>query len=155
MSEPRELAEGRRRLARAETDFDTEEGLVELQEGLGLLECVAVDAAAGAHRTVARNLGGAYASRIHERIKRQLESNRNLPEPELKHAFALVRAFDNTCFDVPPGARELKIELVRRLIDIYYEGYPPDEKESAYQELAEITGALAPRSEDPTERGSE
>lgn len=140
MNEPPELAEARRRLARAESEFETEEGLADLQEGLGLLECVARDPAAGEHAGVARNLGGAYAAKIHERIGQRLESHVNLPEAALQHAFAVVRAFDGTGFDVPRSARSLKIELVRRLIDIYYEGYPAAEKQRAHEELAKLAG---------------
>lgn len=139
MDEPRDLIEARRRLARAETQLETEDGLLELQEGVGLLECVAADPAAGEHRQIARNLGKTYAAKVHERIRQQLESGQNLAEAALRQAFTVIRCFDDACFDVPP-ARELKIELVRRLIDIHYEGYPPAEKQRAYEELAQISG---------------
>lgn len=139
MSEPRDLTEARRRLARAENELETEDGLLELREGLGLLECVAGDPAAGAHRQVARNLGKTYAAKVHERIKQQLTSRQNLAEAALRHAFAVIRCFDDASFDVPP-ARDLKIELVRRLIDIHYEGYTPADKQRAYEELAKISG---------------
>ena len=140
MEEPIELTDARRRLARAEAEIDTADGLVNLEEGLELLESVAEDRAAGMHRKIARTLGATYAARVHESIRRELDSSRNLPEPALRHAFAVVRAFDGKGFDVPPTSRELKIELVRRLIDIYYEGYSPADKQLAYEELAKISG---------------
>jgi len=140
MDEPSELSTARRHLARAEAGIETEEGLHHLQEGLGLLERVTESPAAGKHGPVARNLGGTYAAKVHEHVQRQLASGRNLPEPALQHAFAVIRAFDGTCFDVPAGARDLKIELVRRLIDIYYEGYSAAERQRAYEELAKATG---------------
>jgi hypothetical protein len=142
VNEPRDLIEARRRLARAEGELQTDEGLLELQEGLGLLEYVATNPAAGTHRQVAYNLGKTYAIKIQERVARELQSGRNLPEPALRHAFEVLRSFDHTCFDVPP-ARALKIELVRRIIDILYEGYSPDEKQRAYEELTKIAGAAS------------
>jgi len=37
-------------------------------------------------------------------------------------------------------AQDLKIEVVRRLIDRYYEGHPAERKQQALEELAQITG---------------
>jgi hypothetical protein len=140
MDEPPELTDARRRLARAEAEIHTDDGLMNLEEGLELLESVADDRAAGKHGTIARALGATYAARVHDSIRRELDSGTNLPEPVLRHAFALVRAFDGKGFDVPPSSRDLKIELVRRLIDIHYEGYSPADKQLAYEELAKISG---------------
>lgn len=142
MEEPRDLREARRRLARAEAALETEAGLLDLEEGLGLIDAVLADPAAHSQRQIAVNLGRTYAARIHERIARQLEAGRNLPEPVLRHAFAVLRSFDGASFDVPP-ASTLKIELVRRLIDLYYEGYSQEDKQRAYDELAEISGAAS------------
>src|SRR5690606_39783491 len=88
MQEPKELADARRRLARAEAEIDTADGLANLQEGLELLESVAVDDAAGQYRAVARTLGTPYAARVYQGIRRDLDSGRNLPEPVLRPAFA-------------------------------------------------------------------
>ena len=138
--EPQELADARRHLAVAEAALDTDEGLAHLQEGLELLESVAADPKGGRYRAVARRLGATYAAKVHEHVRAALASGRNLPEPVLRHAFAVVRCFDGKGFDVPPTSRETKIELVRRLIDIYYEGYSAADKQRAYEELAEISG---------------
>lgn len=131
--EPAELTEARKRLARAEATIETFEGLEHLQEGLELLE-----SAADEHAALARQLGATYAKKVHEHVRRELGSGRNLPEPALQHAFALLRCFDGKGFEVPSASRETKIELVRRLIDIHYEGYPEADKRRAYEELAEI-----------------
>jgi hypothetical protein len=138
--EPAELTSARRHLARAEAAIDTDDGLAHLEEGLELLESVAADRRAGEHRALAAQLGATYAVKVNEHVGRQLASGRNLPEPALRHSFALLRCFDGKGFDVPPTSRESKIELVRRLIDIYYEGYPAADKQRAYEELAEIAG---------------
>ena len=49
-------------------------------------------------------------------------------------------AFDSVGVELPPEAQGVKIEVVRRLIDRYYEGHPPERKQQAYEELAQITG---------------
>jgi|SRR5690606_30188502 len=138
--EPKELSDARRHLALAEASLDTDEGLAHLQEGLELLESVADDPEGGRYHAVASRLGAAYAAKVHEHVRNALASGRNLPEPVLRHAFAVVRCFDGKGFDVPPTSRETKIEIVRRLIDIYYEGYSAEEKQLAYEELAKISG---------------
>jgi hypothetical protein len=32
------------------------------------------------------------------------------------------------------------VDIVRRLIDLYYEGYTPSQKEQVFKKLAEISG---------------
>ncbi|HEX6993090.1 MAG TPA: hypothetical protein VF339_02995 [Gammaproteobacteria bacterium] len=135
--EPAELTDARTHLAHAEAALATADGLTHLQEGLELLESVADDRDART-AALARQLGATYAKKVHEHVRRELASGRNLPEPALQHAFALLRCFDGKGFEVPPTSRETKIELVRRLIDIHYEGYPEADKQRAYEELAEI-----------------
>lgn len=138
MSEPAELTLARRHLAQAESELATAAGLARLREGLALLERIVEEFAGAPCADVARNLGAAYAKKVHGRIERMLEGNANLPEPELAHLFAVARAFDDTCAEPPPSARETKVELVRRLIDLYCEGYDPVEKEKAYEQLAQL-----------------
>lgn len=140
MAEPTELIEARRCLARAEAEIGTAAGLEQLEEGLELLDIVADHPSAAAERTLALRLGATYAVKVYAHVERELASGKNLPEPALQHAFALLRCFDDKVFEVPPTSRELKIELVRRLIDIYYEGYSPADKQLAYEELAKISG---------------
>jgi hypothetical protein len=139
MRESKDLARARDHLAKAEACMMQAEGLHHLQEGLVLLEGVIQDPAAGASAAIARNLGSTYAVKLYHRINGRLGARRDLPEPELKHLFAVLRAFDEASFETPPVARALKIELVKRLIDRYYEGYSPAEKRKALEELASLS----------------
>jgi hypothetical protein len=42
--------------------------------------------------------------------------------------------------EFPEYVRSLKIDVVRCLIDLYYEGYSAEEKQKMLQQLAEIAG---------------
>jgi hypothetical protein len=139
MSEPRELAEARRCLAQAETQFRSAASLVQLRAGLALLDDVLVAGTAAEART-ARNLASSYAARIYARINTLVAHDRQLPEPLLEHFFKLVLAFDQVPVELPKAAAALKVEVVRQLIDRYYEGHPPERKEQALKELAQLTG---------------
>jgi hypothetical protein len=139
MPEPRDLAEARRCLKRAEADWRSADGLTQLVEGLGFLEAV-IGARDAATAVTARNLAAAYASRIYERIRALVTADAALPEPDLEHLFKVVLAFDSIGVELPPAARDLKIEVVRRLIDLYYEGHPPERKRQALRDLERITG---------------
>ena len=139
MPEPRDLAKARQCLKRAEADWRSAEGLSQLVDGLGLLEDVISGRDATAAAT-ARNVAATYAARIYERVRDLVSADAHLPEPDLEHFFKFVLAFDSINVDLPPHATELKIEVVRRLIDRYYEGHPPERKEQALRDLAYITG---------------
>jgi hypothetical protein len=132
--EPRDLVAARQCLAEAE--FGTPEGLAKLGDGLELLDGV-IDGG-GRHAGTARNLAGTYAARIYGRIGSAIDGDRPVPEPELERFFKLVVAFDGLGVELPPSARDLKIEIVRRLIDRYYEGHPADAKERALHELLQL-----------------
>jgi hypothetical protein len=134
-----ELALARDHLAKAESVLLTEDGLHHLREGLACLEAV-IDASVGTQReSIAHNLGRTYTSRIYEYIRHSVEKNRTLSEPELEHLFAVIRAFDEARFDLPPESKRLKVDIVRRLIDLYYEGYTAIQKEEVFRKLAEIS----------------
>ena len=139
MPEPRDLAKARQCLKRAEAAWRSEAGLSLLADGLALLEDV-IGGSDGAASVTARNVAASYATRIYERIRELVSADAQLPEPDLEHLFKLVLAFDSIGVGLPPEARDLKIEVVRRLIDRYYEGHPPERKQQAYEELAQITG---------------
>jgi hypothetical protein len=128
-----DLTLARDHLAKAESTLLTEDGLNHLQEGLALLDV-------SKNESVARNLGLTYTTRIYEYIRREVERNRSLSEPELEHLFALIRIFDEAPFDLPPESKRTKVDIVRRLIDLYYEGYTPSQKEQVFKKLAEISG---------------
>lgn len=139
MNESARVASAREHLARAEADYRSGDGLFHLEEGLSLLEEVTLDGDAGQER-VAANLLSAYSSRICESIRELVESDRGLPEPDLQHLFKVLLAFDAVDLELPDFVRTLKIDVARRLIDRYYEGYPPEEKQKALQELTGIAG---------------
>jgi hypothetical protein len=139
MADPSDLSEARSHLAEAESRLMTADGLFPLKEGLALLELV-IDTHAGTPtETTARNLGGTYTDRIYARIGDAVERMRNLPEPDLEHLFAVIRAFDEVGFQLPPNAKILKVAIVRRLVDLYYEGYPQAAKDEIYAQLAELS----------------
>jgi hypothetical protein len=138
MSEPRDLLMARDHLAKAEAMLASGEGLYHLREGLALLERVIDHDAGTPFENVARNLGDTYTDRIYKRIWWTIESGENPTEPELEHVFAVVRAFDDACFDLPSGSDTLKVQIVRRLVDSYYEGHTAAEKHKAMQRLAEV-----------------
>jgi hypothetical protein len=138
-NEPPELRDARRHLAAAERTYDSETGLARLIDGLALLEDVIATGSAE-HAGIARNLASTYSETIYGRIKRRLEAERALPEPELEHLFKVILAFDRSGVALPTDARATKIDVVRRLVDLYYEGQPRSAKEKALAQLTEITG---------------
>ena len=139
MVEPQGLVDARRCLAQAEADLDSPEGLGQLAEGLALLDDVMGEASGGAERT-ARNLASAYATRVYRHVADRLSGDPGVPEPELEHLFKLVLAFDRVGTAVPAAAQALKIDVVRRLVDRYYEGYPAERKQRVLDELAQLAG---------------
>jgi hypothetical protein len=139
MPEPQDLVNARRCLARAEADLLAADGLAQLADGLAYLEDVMGTGDHTAART-ARNLATSYASRIYGRVREIVATDKQLPEPQLEHCFKVVLAFDQIGVELPRSAQDLKIDVVRRLIDLYYEGHPPERKQRALEELAHITG---------------
>jgi len=138
MPEPKELSKARRCLARAEAEWRSADGLRELVEGLALLEDV-IGTGTTSVGSTARNLATSYAARIYARVGDAVAVDEQLPEPELEHFFKVVLAFDQIAVELPQAAQELKIAVVRRLIDRYYEGHPPERKQRALAELAQVT----------------
>jgi len=139
MPEPRELADARQCLARAEAEYRSPDALAPLAEGLALLDDV-IAAGSAQHAKTARNLASTYASRIFGWIKTLIETDRAVPEPELEHFFKMVLAFDQVAGELPKSAEALKIGVVRQLIDRYYEGHPAEKKQQALRELEQLSG---------------
>lgn len=137
MTESRELVAAREHLARGEASYGSAAGLAELELGLGLLDEVMSAKNAG-NRSIAANIAKAYATRIYRSIGTLLESDRAVPEPQLEHLFKVVLAFDQSEIELPATAREVKIEIARRLIDRYYEGHSPERKRQALEQLTKI-----------------
>jgi hypothetical protein len=123
-------------LARAEADLSSADGFAQLVEGLTFLDDVIGSGTPAA--TTARNLATTYAARIDARGGEAVAGDAQLPEPELEHFFKVVLAFDQVAAALPESAQELKIDVVRRLIDRYYEGHPPEKKQRALDDLAQI-----------------
>lgn len=138
MAEPRQLLSAREHLARAEAGYRSKDGLYHLEEGLTLLEEV-IAGESPEFRKLALNLASVYSTKIYGGIKRLVDTDRGLPEPELEHLFKVVLAFDERSFELPAEARSTKVSLVRDLIDRYYEGHSPEVKRAALEQLAEIS----------------
>jgi hypothetical protein len=138
MAEPPQLSDARRRLARVEADLEGADAAADLAEALTLLEEVAAGAEFRQHRAIASNLASTYTQRVYAKVKALVEGTRALSEPELEHFFQLMLTFDRAGFGAPEGADALKIELVRRLIDRYYEGHSPAQKRKALERLMEL-----------------
>ncbi len=136
MVEPQELTRARSLLARAEMNFDAQRALDDLETALALLQEV-IDGPDTGLGQLARNLGATYANKVHDSVRASLR-DAHVPEPRLEHLFNLVRAFDGSELNVPSDSRDLKIVLARRLIELYLEGYSPERKEEAVQELLKI-----------------
>jgi hypothetical protein len=138
MAESRELAAARVSLAEAEADFASADGLASLADGLGRLADL-IDLG-GAEARIAQNLAAAYAGRCYSRVRAELLRDSQIPEPELERYFKAVLAFDQVHASLPPAAAELKIDVVKALIERYYEGHPPEKKRAALEQLAALRG---------------
>lgn len=134
--ESQTLRTARERLARAETSFASAGALAQLEEGLALLDELIEDA--DDERAIARNLAATYASRIFGRVQAAVAQDRAIPQPQLEHYFKLMLAFDTGDFALPREARALKIAVVRRLVDLAYEGHPAAAKRKALERLGAI-----------------
>lgn len=144
MAEPTPLVAAREHLSRAESDFRSEDGLFHLEEGMALLEEVALDSATE-YQAIAANLLSTYSTRICESIKKLVEADPGLPQPDLEHLFKILLAFDSGDLKLPEYVRALKIDIVRRLIDLCYEGYSAEDKEKMLRQLAGIAGSRSDR----------
>ena len=139
MIEPPQLRFARQHLSQAEAKYRSEDGLFHLEEGLALLEDL-MGSDVAEHQTVAHNLASTYANKIFGIVRRLVETDRGLPEPELERLFKVVLAFDEHGFELPTQARAAKVAVVERLIDRYYEGHSSEEKRAVLEELAKISG---------------
>ena len=137
MSEPRELAAARKHLSEAERGFRSADGLRHLEEGIALLDRITMGTDLE-HRALAANLLSTYSKRICEAVKRVVESDAQLPEPELEHLFKVMLSFDSAEIELPFYVRSIKLRVVKRLIDLYYEGHPAEQKQKALEQLANL-----------------
>jgi hypothetical protein len=126
-------------LARAEAEIESADGLARLAEGLSLLDALLAGRDEAAART-AGNLAASYAGRIYARIGAAVAKDPQMPEPTLEHYFKVVLALDQVGEALPATAAELKLAVVRALIDRYYEGHSPEQKRRALEQLAQLKG---------------
>jgi hypothetical protein len=131
------LARARAFLAKAEAAATWADARGPLEEGLALL-ADALDAKPPA-RDVARNLGATYARTLYRRIEARLAAPQ-VSEPELEQMFALVRALDDRELPLPEHARDVKIDVVTRLVNLYCEGRSPAERQRVLEQLSGIVG---------------
>jgi hypothetical protein len=131
------LARARALLARAEAVPSWAEARVALEEGLALL-ADALDEPSP-EQGLARNLGAAYARALYGRITARLAAP-HVSEPELEQMFALVRTLDDRHLPLQERARDVKIDLVTRLVNLYCEGRSPAERERVLAQLSGIIG---------------
>lgn len=115
----------------------SKDGLTHLEQALALLDDVCV-LGSGHDAEIAENLAGTYMRKLCARITAHVSSDPALPEPTLEHFFRLLLAFDQCSAELPPSARAMKIEIVRKLIDRYYEGHSAEDKQRALDQLAGI-----------------
>src|SRR5262245_14970410 len=134
MQESAALKTARARLAQAESAFSSPAGLAHLEEGLSLLDELSEGDDAAQRRT-AHTVAATYATRIFGKIRSAIENDRAVPQPLLEHYFKLMLAFDQGEFELPDAARALKIAVVRRLIDLAYEGHPAAAKRKALEQF--------------------
>ena len=124
-------------MAEAEAGFTSADGLARLTDGLERLADI-MEGDSRAEAQTAANLAASYAVRFYERVRRKIEQDAQVPEPELEHYFKLVLAFDQVGQALPKSAAELKIGVVEALVERYYEGHPPERKRAALEQLAAL-----------------
>lgn len=124
-------------MAEAEDAWLSADGLVRLTDGLGRLADLIEMGGKNEART-ASNLAASYASRFYGRVRDRLERLRQVPEPELEHCFRVVLAFDQVQEALPAAAAQLKIDVVKALIERYYEGHSAEKKRAALEQLAAL-----------------
>lgn len=124
-------------MAEAEAALASADGLASLTDGIGRLADL-IETASKAEARTAGNLAASYAARCYARVRERIASDAQVPEPELEHWFKVVLAFDQVQAALPPAAGELKIGVVRALIDRYYEGHSPEKKRAALEQLAAL-----------------
>ncbi len=140
MAESAELSAARACLADAEAAWASADGLMRLADGLERLGDVIATGDTKEARTAA-NLAATYAGRFYGRVRDKLKRARQVPEPELEHCFKVVLAFDVLEAALPPAAADLKIDVVKALIERYYEGHPPEKKRAALEQLTALQRA--------------
>jgi hypothetical protein len=137
MKESKDLVAARASMAAAEAAWASADGLARLEDGLERLADI-IEAGKGAEARIAGNLAASYAGRFYGRVRDKVARDMQVPEPELEHCFKIVLAFDRVQSSLPVAAAELKINVVKALIERYYEGHPPEQKRAVLEQLAAL-----------------
>jgi hypothetical protein len=124
-------------MAEAESRLASADALARLADGVEQLADI-IERGGKAEARTASNLAAAYAARCYARVRDRLARDAQIPEPELEHWFKVVLAFDHVRDALPPAAAELKIGVVKALIERYYEGHSPEKKRAALEQLASL-----------------
>jgi hypothetical protein len=127
-------------MAEAEASWASADGLACLVDGVERLADI-METAPPVEARKAANLAATYAGRLYARVQDTLERDAQVPEPELEHYFKVVLAFDQLREALPPAAADLKISVVKALIERYYEGHPAEKKRAALEQLAALERA--------------
>jgi hypothetical protein len=127
-------------MAEAEESWASADGLACLIDGVERL-AVVMETAPPVEARKAANLAATYAGRLYARVRDTLARDAQVPEPELEHYFKVVLAFDQVQEALPATAADLKISVVKALIERYYEGHPPEKKRAALEQLAALERA--------------
>lgn len=146
MIEPPELAVARKHLSQAEAALLSKNAIFHFEEGLALLQEV-VDTGDPQARTLARNIGKTYASKVYDAIRALVAADPNVPEPQLEHLFKIMLTFDTADLELPSDSREVKVKVGRELLNRYLEGHAAEEKRAALEELMRIAGGSDEESE--------
>ncbi len=139
MREPKQLEIARAHLARAEAHYSAPTALDHVDKALAVLDeiCDRNDEVSALGERIAFT----YATKLCDHLKGLLQNDAHVPEPQLEHFFKILRAFDDSIIELPAAARQLKIELARRLIDHYLEGHSAEEKTKALGQLLDIAAS--------------
>jgi hypothetical protein len=139
MTEPKQLEFARAHFALAESRYGSPVALEAVDKALAALE--ELRDRDDEITALSERIALTYATRLCEHMQRLLRSDVHIPEPQLEHFFKLLRTFDDSLIQLPAVARQLKIELARRLIDHYLEGHSAEEKAKALGQLLDIAGS--------------
>jgi hypothetical protein len=141
-----DLDAARHHLAKAEAGLFGDDGAFHLDEGLYLLEQLASSGSAEAE--TAANLGVAYGQRCLVQLATVL-GEPDVPQTQLQQMLKLAQTLEDSALAAGAstsggrGSRdgrnpsELRRIIANRLVDSYFEGYTPEEKQRQIDALME------------------
>lgn len=139
MNEPKQLSIARAHLARAEAQYSAPAALDDVDKALAALE--EIRDRSDEISALGRRIAFTYANKLCAHLRQLLDNDPHVPEPQLEHFFKMLRAFDDSITESPATARDLKIELAKRLIDHYLEGHSAEARATALAQLLDIAAS--------------